>query len=443
MEESYEAVKTQALDALVGEEPRVAFRRFRSALDYPGLLDSTARWTDAMEVFARIAQAIAGDRFAGLVRHAAREPDDVRLLYELGYELIDQGLHGIAATVLARAQERAPADERVLTELVWALEKDGRHEEACRYLLANPDLQERSFLCRYLLAFNRLMTGDLEEPRKLLPSLRSSEEFDHVQMTRSVEGMIARADAVRAVTPLDRHDLRGWHLVITGSFLLHLSPYGANEGMNGRYAYTQDSEANCREAIERMRTTLGTLALAPPRVYALADRASQILADATAHALGLPVEPWPEGGTSAPGLVVAYDLGGQENVVLHTLRNHQPGQLLWSHASCWTQDHPFAPDFLTFLYQFNTSPWDSHLAVDPETREVRQLPAVEGTVESLARRIGSAEWDPATLQDLDDLQALARTARTIAPEHAPGALRNSEKRRRQWNESPVRSNRFM
>ena len=60
--------------------------------------------------------------------------------------------------------------------------------------------------------------------------------------------MLARAGTARAVTSLDRQDLRGWHYVLTGGVLASLSPYGF-DAMTGRWAYLSDSVAGCADAL--------------------------------------------------------------------------------------------------------------------------------------------------------------------------------------------------
>lgn len=439
----YDPLKQDAQAALAAGDPRGAFRIFRGILDYPGMLDVAERWSEALELFAQIAEPIAGAEFARLLRDVARTPENVQALYELGYQLIDHGLEAIAATVLARARELAPGDEKVLTEFVCALERAGRHADACRVLRAEPGLLDDSFLCQYLLTFNALMTGDRKEPRRMLGRLQESEEVDHVLMTRQIEGMLERADALAGVAPLDGRDLRGWHLVLNGTLLLHLSPYGRDEGMNGRYAYTQDSNENCLEAIRRLARLLDHLGMKPPCVYALEERSSAILAHAAAREMSAPVVPWTLGGPSRPGLIVAYDLAKLERNVLASLHAHSPGQILWSHATCWTSEQPFAPDVTTYLYQFNASPWEARLTVDPETRQAVERPAAEGTVEDLAEELTRAhlheDWD----RDLPEVGALARAMQSISGDHAAGLFRGAGARRRHRQASPVPSNRFV
>jgi hypothetical protein len=70
---------------------------FHLAHDH-ALLTDREEWQEAFGLFARISEVIAGEALAGIVRQAVDEPDDVQALYNLGYELIEQGLPGIAAT---------------------------------------------------------------------------------------------------------------------------------------------------------------------------------------------------------------------------------------------------------------------------------------------------------------------------------------------------------
>lgn len=440
----YDGFRDKAVAALEAGDFRTAFRQLRRVLDYPGMLDLPERWPEALTLFARIAEAIAGPEFATLVRDVAENPDRRDALYELGYQLIEQGLDPIAATVLQRAHVAAPSDAQILTEYVCALERGGFHADACRVLRAQPGLVEESYLCRYLLTFNALMTADLEEPRRLLSGLREmGGEADHILMTRHLEGMMLRADALRGATTLDARDLRGWHLAINGGVLLSLSPHGLQEGMNGRYAFTQDSLENCREGIARVGALLDGLAVRPPRVFFLDDRPSAILAHATAKVMGVPLEPWPAAGSTKPGLIVTYDLSQLERAEIGSLHAHVPGQVLWSHANGWTVEQPFTPDLTTYLYQFNQNPWEERLVVEPGNSAGRTLPPIEGSPEHLGAALAAMPVPEGGLSDLPAVLALARAAQSCTEEHAAGVFRTTGGRRRFRLSSPVPSNRFV
>jgi hypothetical protein len=430
--------------ALEGGDARAAFGHVHFHLAHePVLVTDRDRWHEAFDLFARISEAIAGEELAALVRRTVEDPDDVQALYDLGYQLIEQGLPGVAATALSRANVLFPNQAPILAELAAALDRDFRCREAAEALRDAPELVESDFVCRYLLAYNSLMTGDLDEPGRLLPGLLGASDPDHVFMTWRIEGMLARAAAVRGVTALDDRDLRGWHFVVTGGILLHLSPHGFDEGMSGRYAYTQDSPDRCLEAIRRLATVLDAWEVRPARVWRLENPDSAALALAAGQVLGLPVEPWPAGGSRDGGLIVAYDLATLGPETVTTLREHRPGQVLWAHASCWTQEPPFAADLTTYLHQYNVSPWGERLRVNPETREAEKSPPSTAPADERAAEVVGASLAADALADLDGLVGLAHAVRQLSGEYGPGALRHDGPRRRQGSNSPVLSSRFV
>jgi hypothetical protein len=284
---TYPEARQTALESLDRGDAREAFSKFRWAMEYPGQVgDDPGRWRDALTVFGRIATALAGDEFGALVHRATLDPDHVQALYDLGYGLIEQGLNGIAATVLARANLLAPSQESIVAELACALERDLRFHEACRFLREAPELVEQSFLCRYLLAYNALMTGDLIEPREMIRGLDPGADPTRVALADRIRQMLTRADAVRGVTPPNETDLRGWHFVLTGGVLLHLSSFGFEDAMRGRYAHTQDDPARCLEGIRRLDAVLDAWSIRPERVWLLPDPDSAGLGCAAGRVLG-------------------------------------------------------------------------------------------------------------------------------------------------------------
>jgi hypothetical protein len=281
------------------------------------------------------------------------------------------------------------------------------------------------------------MAGDVEEARRTLPLLRSLAAPDQGWGASRIQGILARADAARGQTPLDATDLRGWHFVLTGGLLLHLSPHGFDEGMHGRYAFVQDSEPVCLEGLRKLVQVLEALDRRPERVLALGDRASAILAHAAAAVLGVPIERWP---SDKPGLIVAHDLtllASVDDGVLESLQAHRPGQSLWAHASCWTELQPIAADFVTFLYQHNRDPWGPQLRVDAATKQTYQSEPAQGTPAELGAQVAAATL---AQEALADAPALATFARAVQPSLA--ALRDEGLRERQFQGSRVSSNRF-
>ena len=96
---------------------------------------------------------------------AVRDPDSPDRLYELGYALIDAGAPAIAASVLWHCLALVGDSEEVVCELVSALESALAYRDAFAILEEHAALRARSFLCRYLYAFNAAMAGRLDVTR--------------------------------------------------------------------------------------------------------------------------------------------------------------------------------------------------------------------------------------------------------------------------------------
>lgn len=439
----YQPQLQQALSLLRSGDAQKAFQAFRPVLRYPGLVEQPAEFSETLQAFAEISMQIAGAEFASRLRTVARTPTDVKQLYRVGYEMIEYGLSDMAATILAYAHHLEPDNATVLNELSSALEREMRYAEARRFLQLAPRLVQDNFLTCYLLAFNSLMCGDLETPRQMLPDLRrlQSQDVSFAHLTERIAALLVRADALNGHTPLDTHDLRGWHLVLTGSLLLHLSPHGFDESMHGRYAWVQDSYGLCLLGILRVQAVLDALQIRIPRIWLLPDRNSQILGHAAARVLGLPLKPWPAGGSQASGLIVAYDLSQLNGETLVSVRYHRPGQILWSHATCWTENQPVSADLTTFLYQTNTEPWGEQLAVDPESRQTTRRPADKRDPTIIAADLITTKPEESLPEDEPGLLALTRAA-ALAGENILALSCEDGQRQKQWAGSPVSSNFF-
>jgi hypothetical protein len=170
-------------------------------------------------------------------------------------------------------------------------------------------------------------------------------------------------------------------------------------------------------------------------VYSPPGRGHEILANAVARKLDLPIVPWPAVGVPAPGLVVLYDLADLAPADITRLSQRRPDQILFAHASPWTEDSPIAPDVTTLLYQTIVAPWGEAVVVDPVTNEVRATPpdirpASEVAADILAS--GGLEGDDLAAEQLDRFAALVvQTWPLIAGN-----------RSRLWAGGPVPSNRF-
>jgi len=403
----------------MADEPVSEIAQLRAALEWPhGKTIGRADFVRWLAKLGHLAAQRGADGLAVLADEAVRDTDSPDRLYQLGYELIDVGLPEIAATILWHCLALVGDSEEVVCELVSALESALRHAEAFALLEEHPGLRARSYLPRYLYAYNAAMSGKIEITRSLLPSL-APDGPDTEMLHATVAGIVARADRIAAVAPLDARDLRGWHYVLTGGLLAHQSPYGFDDPMHGRYAWLADSLPLIAMGLDRLHVLVRDLGL--PCVYAPPRRDDEILAEAIALRLGIPRAPWPAVGIPAPGLVAVYDL---HQLPLHfapQLEQRRAEQIVFAHASPWTTDSPIAPDVTTLLYQSIVAPW-----ADPrDDRPVEQIAAEIAASPGLAADEMIAD-DPARWDAL--------VAATWPPLPGP--------RSRLWAGGPVSSNRF-
>lgn len=289
------------------------------------------------------------------------------------------------------------------------------------------------------------MTGNIDETKKIIPTIQYSHDQDIQFMADSLNGMINRVSALKKSRPLDDKDLRGWHMVFNGSILLHLSPYGIDEGMDGRYAYITDSYSLCRNGIDRLKSVLDAVKIEVPCVLSLPDRSSQILAMAAAEIFKKPFKIWDEVDINTKGLIIAYDLNEiNSDELIIEISDHRLEQILWAHASCWTSPFPFAPDITTYLYQQNHSPWGGgQMVYNKNSKRIKILETEKSDEEVLSQQIIRAERDQDYIDDLDDLIAMVKSVILIDDESKPGIFRTTGRRMHQRVGSPVLSNRFM
>ncbi len=250
--------------------------------------------------------------------------------------------------------------------------------------------------------------------------------------------MLERGEVAARVCPLDATDLRGWHFVTSGGLLLHLSPFGFSEGMHGRYAMTQDSAVRCRQGLLRLHAVLDEWDQAPSRVLLLPDRSSHVLGLAAAAMYGVPAEPF---DAETPGLVVAYDLNRLDQSTPAAVAHHHPEQVLFAHATCWTEPPPCVPDLTTYLYQVNVEPGRELADEDASEPSDAPLDPDDPTVQVAVQAILDAivDDDPDELPS-DKLTNLVTFTEAVRPLTA--AVKAEGLRGPMWEGGPVSSNRF-
>ncbi|MFE4517578.1 hypothetical protein ACFRMQ_25665 [Kitasatospora sp. NPDC056783] len=417
---------------------------------------------------ARLARGAGFEDLAEASTALAARPGEAEALYAYGYACIERGIDAVAVPALREALRlvqaapvappTAPARtglfrrkpkpqaaqqlglRKVLLELVSALEGCERHAEALS-VLREHDARLDDWPDRYLTAYNALMSGQLPLARRVYEAL-SAPEGVWAGPAQRIGRMLERA---AALPPVDDRDLRGWHYVLTGGLLTTLSPHGFDQGMTGRWAYLQDDFEHCRYGLERLRTVLAATGRQPASVGLLADRGSRALGLAAARVLGVPAAPYQPGTPSAPGapdvpdvLVVAYDLNECDPDEVARLHERAPGQLLFEHATCWTDPPAVTADVSTLLGQIVNAPWEAglHFSEDGETEEPEpdRRSAEELAEAILAAAPTAPEGDGQTPPDADDV--LTAFAARAAGWPAAGP------RDRIRSAGPVRSSRF-
>lgn len=314
-------------------------------------------------VVGRAAEAVGFDDLAKAAAAVVAEPERPTALYDFGYWCVERDIAHLAVPALREALRRSDGAPVVLRELVAAYEHDGRHREAVhelsRYEGALADWPDR-----YLLVFNAVLAGDLELARREHALLSDPQDAQWQPARERQNRVLARAADAQRASSLGPSDLRGWQYVSSGTVLGTLSPHGFDAGMNGRYAWLQDTPGLCLRGLVRLRALLAAAELRPRSVSLLPDRDSRILGLAAAEVLGLPAEPFEPGRTDT--VVVAYDLdgtaahdGGPE--IIGQLFERAPGQVLHAHASCWTDPPAITPDSVALLHQTVVAPWGEQL----------------------------------------------------------------------------------
>ncbi|QFG20438.1 hypothetical protein [Actinomadura sp. WMMB 499] len=361
----------------------------------------------------------------------SREPG-AQELYDFGYACVERGVATLAVPALRAALELQPGELGLVRELVSALEDDHRHAEAVAALDAHAALLE-PWPDRYLLAYNAFLSGDVARAEETAGALPAPDET-WTPAGERLERMLARARAVRPVSPLDELDLRGWQFAIGGTVLLSLSPHGFDAGMTGRFAYLGDGYGQCRLMIERLRLVLDAAGVRPDRVAPLPDRSSAILGLAVAELFGLPAGPVEPGRPGA--LVVAYDLNDADGEVLAGLWERAEGQVLFEHATCWTSPPPITADVSGLLHQVVVPPWGAGLRAGADGEVARTEPDAR-PAEEVAAEIVRAEpdrdgGDAAAPPDPDGAPAALVAAARAAwlggprePVRSPGPVRSS------------------
>ncbi|MEU8527975.1 MULTISPECIES: tetratricopeptide repeat protein [Streptomyces] len=398
---------------------RTTVRALRAATDQHPL-------PDLARLVERLARLVGFDDLATAAAACAARPTDPDALHVFGRACKLRGLAFLAVPALREALRLDPDAPDTLIGLVFSLRAEGLHAEAVDVLLE----REIDARLRQLLVHEAILAGRVPLAREQFALIPPDDRSAHLR------GMMARTDHVAPHSPLDEQDLRGWHFALTGGILASFSPYAWDAGMSGRWAYLGDSVELCRHGLHRLGVILAAAGLRPSSVSLLPDRDSEILGRAAALLFGLPAVPYEP--SRADTLVVAYELGEVEPKLVKTLRTRAPGQVLFEHASRWTDPAPVWADVSALLAQQVMRPWGEHHRY-PDGAEPVLVPADTRPAEEIAAEIVPASAAPPSgdgFTPADPDERLAEFAAAVA-----GRWREGE-RIRLDPAGPVPSNRF-
>ena len=226
----YVEARNKALVALEHSDGAGAFSAVRTFLEFPGRVQTIRQMRDILELFARTSVVLGVPELAGLATKLSKDPEDAQASYDLAFEMYEHRLFGWAATLLQRALTYEPSRTDVLSELAVCLEALGRNRDAVEVLLRAEGHFNDNPVLRYLLAFNLLMTGDVAGSKHHAALIEPLADQTLTTLASSLGTIHARCDALLERHHLETRDLRGWHLALNGSLLLHLSPVWGRGG---------------------------------------------------------------------------------------------------------------------------------------------------------------------------------------------------------------------
>jgi hypothetical protein len=400
---------------------------------------------------AKAAQASGFEDLAASAAAVATDAQDPHLLYRYAYDCTERGAAFLAVAPLTVVLAQQPDATAVRMELAAALQAEDRYSDAVRVLM-HATAMER-WIGRYLLVLNCLLAGDVDGARQWFTRLGRPEEPGQDRLAYGCTRMLARVQLLTGTTRLDAghearepgavlgaRDLRGWHFVLNGGVITTLSAHGG-EGMNGRYAFVQDSYAGCRRGLDRLALVLRAAERPVSDVGLLDDRPSRALGLALAAMLDLPTRELAAGDASdarpdRPATVVpVYSLSDLDPASAGLVAG-TAGLLLAEHATCWTDPPAIAADVSTLLHQAVVAPWGPQLRLGSDGAATRSAPDARPARE-LAELILAATYgaDESTHDPDDDLAAFITR---IASRWGSGTV----PRGRVWSPGPVSSSRF-
>lgn len=400
--------------ALAAEEPSQAIKILNEIFARDDFTTNFKIWKPTWQTLGHIADKIEEKAIANDCYAVSDDWENLQLLYELGYNLVDQKLFQASIPLFERGLNLDPKNEHFLLELVNSYEAIERYDLAKEKLLEAPELLEIAFLPRYLMAFYSIMLLDIQSAKQWFAGLDKlchcdeSQQEAYCHMYEKIKGILERVDVLSPMTSLDAHDTRGWNAALNSNVLLALSDDDIS--MNGRYGFFQESPKFMFECIAQLKALLSHLKFIPERILTFPDRDSCILAQAASKLMNCPIEEYSEATKTLPGLIVCYNFNSES--LTDDIRNHAQeayeNQIFWCHSFDWTKNS-LAPDFISYFAQYSIPVWEKRIAVNNTggKPEVVEIPALEGSYEDVYRKIQTLAGENPEKESCPLLQRLA------------------------------------
>jgi len=439
-----DSVIEQVEELIISSEYEKALSSLLTILSYPSRPND---WEKCWALAGQIVEKLGYTESSKDLFTVSINPDDSQAVLDLALNLYEQKQHGLALTLLFHLEVEMSADPNFIAEISVNLENLMLHKDAAEFLKKHQYQHSDSFFINYLLCFNLIMSGQWKDTRLDINALNKlvDDENDQYKM-EVIQGFLSRTKALAGSNKMDLKDLSAWHTAINGGALLNISPYGFNEGMNGRYAMIQDSYELCMTSILKVEKLLIGTEKNITTVAFFPDRSSEVLATAAGLHLGLPTIPLTKAGDNT--LVVVYSTQVQmSEEQLIFFRDHRPNQVFWEHASNWLSPFPFCPDISSYLCQFNTAPWEEKNSIDPKSRETIKVSADKAKASELAKKILACSsqkniLNPKDIKGQKSTEDIILANKKLPETFLPGLLRKTGLRHQFHKGSPVTSSYF-
>ncbi|RTQ48869.1 hypothetical protein EJV47_14830 [Hymenobacter gummosus] len=305
---------------------------------------------------------------------------------------LEQHYYALAEPFLRKAQRLAPGSVDVAHDLALCYARQFQVQRAYEEL--SRVAYQQDFWAWYFYQKLSILLGRTAEVPAALAAIRADIPADAdpivpLKLTELRE-MVARYQAVGQPRP----HIRDWQFIQYGSAVLDCFEPDADDEYvaGGRYVALWLSMENIRGILGALAQLLAGLGARVEAVAALPDRDSQIVAEAAARVLSLPLLDYEPALTERPLLVVAADsasFGEYEE-----LATAQPGQVLFALNHHWLQPARFSPDVIGLMSQLGGLPWDGSgmrlVEAEGEEPRVEHIPADERPAADIGRELAEA-----------------------------------------------------